>query len=69
MKFIIYQDQVRQYRWRLKANNEKIIADSAEGYHNKNDILNTIKLIKNYVHLAETEDETLVSILEKLLKK
>src|SRR5262249_23176662 len=30
--FEIYKDKSGQFRWRLKANNGKIIADSGEGY-------------------------------------
>lgn len=32
MKFKLYQDNKREWRWRLLASNGKIIADSAEGY-------------------------------------
>jgi len=31
--FYVYRDKANQYRWRLQANNNKIVADSAEGYH------------------------------------
>lgn len=32
MKFHIYRDKKREWRWRLKARNGRIIADSGEGY-------------------------------------
>jgi uncharacterized protein len=32
-KFLIYRDRVGEYRWRLKAKNGRILADSAGGYH------------------------------------
>lgn len=32
MKFELYRDKKGLWRWRLKANNGRIIADSAEGY-------------------------------------
>lgn len=35
-----------QWRWRLIASNGRIIADSAEAYHNKADALNGINLTK-----------------------
>lgn len=35
MKFIIYLDRKKEYRWRLVARNGKKIADSGEGYKRK----------------------------------
>ena len=34
-KFQIYQDRKGEYRWRLRARNGEIIADSNEGYSRK----------------------------------
>ena len=34
-KFQIYRDQANQFRWRLVAPNGKIIADSGEGYYDR----------------------------------
>ncbi len=39
MKFIIYRDSKKEWRWRLKASNGKIIADSGEGYKRKFDCI------------------------------
>jgi uncharacterized protein YegP (UPF0339 family) len=33
--FELYLDHAREYRWRLKARNGRIIADSGEGYSTK----------------------------------
>jgi hypothetical protein len=33
----MYKDSAAEWRWRLRANNGKIVADSAEGYKNKSD--------------------------------
>lgn len=46
MQFVMYKDTVGQWRWRLFAANNKIVADSAEGYYNKQDCLNGINLVK-----------------------
>lgn len=46
LTFSIYQDTMRQYRWRLKASNGRTIADSGEGYYNLSDCHNAIALIK-----------------------
>lgn len=46
MKYYIYHDRSGQWRWRLLATNNRIIADSAESYHNKADCLSAIALVK-----------------------
>ena len=46
MHFLVYQDRVNQWRWRLVAANNKIIANSAEGYWTKADCLGGISLVK-----------------------
>lgn len=35
MKFRIYRDGAGQWRWQLRARNNRIIADGAEGYRTK----------------------------------
>jgi uncharacterized protein YegP (UPF0339 family) len=44
--YVVYQDQQNQWRWRLVAANNRVIADSAEGYWNKADCLRGIDLVK-----------------------
>lgn len=34
-KFDVYRDARRQFRWRLKASNGRIVADSGEGYSDR----------------------------------
>nr|WP_315871128.1 DUF1508 domain-containing protein [Trichocoleus desertorum] len=46
MSYFIYKDAQGLWRWRLRASNHKIIADSAESYHNKQDCLAGIDLVK-----------------------
>lgn len=46
MYFKIYVDNSGQWRWTLYASNYKKIADSGEGYWNKNDCLHGINLVK-----------------------
>lgn len=45
MYFTIYQDTANQWRWTLYASNHRKIADSAEGYGNKQDALHGIGLV------------------------
>ena len=43
--FHVYRDTSFQYRWRLIAPNNRIGANSGEGYHNKQDCLHAIDLV------------------------
>lgn len=47
LKFKVFQDKRDQWRWHLIAGNGRIIADSAESYHNKQDCLKGVDLVKN----------------------
>jgi uncharacterized protein YegP (UPF0339 family) len=44
--FELYQDATRQWRWRLRHQNGRIIAESGEGYVAKADALNGIEVVK-----------------------
>ncbi len=44
--FEVYKDKSGQHRWRLKAENTKIIADSAEGYETRQGCENGIYSVK-----------------------
>ena len=56
MKFQVYKDNRNEWRWRLRAENGKIIATSGEGY-NKQDCLNEIDLIKTYALTAAVVED------------
>lgn len=56
MHFLVYQDAKKEFRWRLRAVNGKIIADSAEGYTFKADCLHAIALVKGATN-APIEEE------------
>ncbi|MCA1619369.1 MAG: DUF1508 domain-containing protein [Acidobacteria bacterium] len=45
--FQVYQDAGGEWRWRLVAGNDRVIADSGEGYNNKQDCLHGIELVKD----------------------
>ena len=70
MIFEIYKDKNFEWRWSLKATNGKILADSAEGYKNKQDMLNIINQIKNlpkYIPIIEvplSSNSTLAQLLK-----
>ena len=57
-KFQIYQDRKGEYRWRLRARNGEVIADSNEGYSSKASCEHGIDLVKEQAASAEVEDQT-----------
>jgi uncharacterized protein YegP (UPF0339 family) len=57
-KFQVYKDSQGEFRWRLRADNNEIIATSSEGYVNKSDCEHGIELLKKQAKEAEIEDQT-----------
>jgi len=47
MKYEINKDKRGEWRWKFKASNGKTIAQSSEGYKNKQDCENGIRLVKD----------------------
>ena len=45
-KYQVYKDKAGYWRWRYIAANNRIVADSAEAYHNQEDCLWGINLLK-----------------------
>ena len=45
--FHVYEDAAGEWRWRLVAGNERIIAESGEGYRDRQDCLHGIELVKD----------------------
>lgn len=58
--FSLYKDAAGQWRWNLLAKNHKKLADSAEGYHNKQDALYAIQLVKGATHVWDSTTRTWV---------
>lgn len=56
-KFEIYKDKKGQFRWRLLANNNQVIA-SGEGYTSKASCKNGIESVKKNAPKASVEDLT-----------
>ncbi|MEM9317628.1 MAG: DUF1508 domain-containing protein [Pseudomonadota bacterium] len=42
----VFRDNQNFWRWRMKTQNGRTIADSGEGYHNKQDCLHAIDLVR-----------------------
>lgn len=53
MKIEIYKDDNGEWRWRLKARNGRIVADSGEGYRRKIDV----QKILDHINLCMVEGE------------
>ncbi len=47
MRFELYRDGGGQWRWRLRAQNGNVIADSAEGYVHRTDCERGIAIVKD----------------------
>lgn len=46
MKFEIYRTSNKQWRWRLRASNGKLIANAGESYRRKIDCMRAIRLVR-----------------------
>ena len=53
IKFEFYEDNKKEYRWRLKAANGQTVAGSSEGYKAKADAEKAVQLIKQNAPKAE----------------
>ena len=56
--FELYRDRADETRWRLRAANGRIIADSGEGYVDRDDALHGIELVRCLAPVAPLEDRT-----------
>jgi len=56
--FQVFKDKAGEYRWRLKAPNHKIIADSGEGYNTEAGCREGIADVKRYVPDARIDELT-----------
>lgn len=59
-EFELYEDDASpgEYRWRLQSGNNRIIADSAEGYSSKPGALEGIEDVKRLAPTAPVNDTT-----------
>ena len=46
MRFELHKDHAGEWRWRLRATNGNVVADSAEGYRRREDCERGIELVK-----------------------
>lgn len=55
--FVIYKDVRGNYRWRLKADNNEIVAEG-EGYIAKQSAINSVNWVKTNAPVAPIYDQT-----------
>lgn len=51
-RFVVYQDRAGLWRWRLLAANNRIIADSGEGYASKSNAMRAVSRLGYHVARA-----------------
>ena len=54
--YYVRRDVTGQWRWRLRAANHRIIAESGESYHNRADCEAAINLVKGSAHAPVQEE-------------
>jgi uncharacterized protein len=55
-KLEIFKDKKNDFRWRLKARNHKIIAESGEGYKRRAGMEKSLNLVKRIIEVVEEVD-------------
>jgi len=58
LRFSVYKDADGQYRWKLTGKNNRIVADSGEGYHNEADALSGVILVMSATAETAVVDRT-----------
>jgi uncharacterized protein YegP (UPF0339 family) len=53
MKFVVYEDNSRQWRWRLVTTGGSVLADSGRHYGRRNDALGAVQRIQSSAAGAE----------------
>jgi uncharacterized protein YegP (UPF0339 family) len=56
--FRMYRDKRRLWRWRLKSPNGRIIADSAQGYKRKANVMKAIDIITRDIFCGDYRIES-----------
>lgn len=56
-QFQVYEDSSGEYRWRLLADNNQVIATSGEGYKAKADCKHGIEVVKSVASKAQVKEQ------------
>jgi len=52
-RFEVYEDAAEEWRWRLRADNGELIADSGEGYANRSKAMDAVERVQSYAADAD----------------
>jgi uncharacterized protein YegP (UPF0339 family) len=52
----IYRDARREWRWRLKASNGRILADSGEGYRRKSSAIHGARRVRELIAAGKIKE-------------
>lgn len=52
----VFRDRAGEWRWRIRAANGRVIADSGESYHHKADAIDGLTLATSHVPPVDVED-------------
>ena len=52
-QFEVYKDNDRLFRWRLRTRDNRLIAESCEGFYNRSDCENAVILVRNEASKAD----------------
>jgi uncharacterized protein YegP (UPF0339 family) len=52
--FEVYEDEAGEFRWRLRGGNDRIMADSGEGYDSRGGAEDAVERVRNYLPDADT---------------
>ena len=56
LDFEVYEDQAKEYRWRLRGGNDQIIADGGEGYSSESEATEAVERVREYAPEADVLD-------------
>lgn len=56
MKFKLYQDDAREWRWTLRARNGRVVADGSEGYKRKGACRKAVERLRDAIARAPIVD-------------
>ena len=57
-EYEVFRDRAGEYRWRLQAGNNKIVADSSEGYTAKESCYAAIEVVRRIAPTTPINDKT-----------
>lgn len=54
-RFVIYEDQAGEWRWRLVAGNGRVVADGSESYVSRSNVVRAVRRVVELAAVAEVD--------------